>query len=376
MTRARDIADFGSVSARLDTLGATEGALSNRNLVINGAMQVAQRGTVSGLQTGYGACDRFKISGSGTAARFDASQSTDVPSAQGFSNSLKLDVSTADTSISAGDFAILSHFIEAQNLQQLKYGTSSAQKCTLSFWVRSSKTGIHVLEVTHNDASYNNPHQYTIASANTWQNVKITFDGYTATAINDDNGKGLELNWWLIAGSTYSGGTYAENTWHHTNANRAVGQVNVGDSTSNDFYLTGVQLEVGDTATDFEHRSFGDELLRCQRYFETSNPNITGTGSTDRYPYMPCPPYTADVCYGNIPFKVTKRANPTISHATNAWRVYQNNAQKTSSGAGGTDGIGVNAVTVTITESSTFDTDKSAFGDTRTINSVTMDAEL
>ena len=92
------------------------------------------------------------------------------------------------------------------------------------FWVKSSKTGIHVLEVVHNDASYNNAHQYTIASANTWQNVVITFDGYTATAINDDNGKGLELNWWLIAGSTYSGGTYSENTWDNTNANRAVGQ--------------------------------------------------------------------------------------------------------------------------------------------------------
>jgi len=260
--------------SRINEAGLNINQYGNRNLVINGAMQVAQRGTVSGLQTGYGACDRFKISGSGTAARFDASQSTDVPSAQGLSNSLKLDVSTADTSISAGDFAILSHFIEAQNLQQLKYGTSSAQKCTLSFWVKSSKTGIHVLEVTHNDASYNNPHQYTIASANTWQNVVITFDGYTSTAINNDNGKGLELNWWLIAGSTYSGGTYSENTWDNTNANRAVGQVNVGDSTSNDFYLTGVQLEVGDTATDFEHRSFADELQRCQRYCQVLDPGV------------------------------------------------------------------------------------------------------
>ena len=260
--------------SRINEAGLNINQYGNRNLVINGAMQVAQRGTVSGLQTGYGACDRFKISGSGTAARFDASQSTDVPSAQGLSNSLKLDVSTADTSISAGDFAILSHFIEAQNLQQLKYGTSSAQKCTLSFWVKSSKTGIHVLEVTHNDASYNNPHQYTIASANTWQNVVITFDGYTSTAINNDNGKGLELNWWLVAGSTYSGGTYSENTWDNTNANRAVGQVNVGDSTSNDFYLTGVQLEVGDTATDFEHRSFADELQRCQRYCQVLDPGV------------------------------------------------------------------------------------------------------
>ena len=291
--------------SRINEAGLNVNQYGNRNLVINGAMQVAQRGTVSGLQTGYGACDRFKISGSGTAARFDASQSTDVPSAQGFSNSLKLDVSTADTSISAGDFAILSHFIEAQNLQQLKYGTSSAQKCTLSFWVKSSKTGIHVLEVTHNDASYNNPHQYTIASANTWQNVVITFDGYTSTAINDDNGKGLELNWWLIAGSTYSGGTYSENTWGNTNANRAVGQVNVGDSTSNDFYITGVQLEVGDTATDFEHRTFADELQRCQRYFFS-------TVESDGYIVA----FYADsgsAYYDTIMLSPSMRANPTIA---------------------------------------------------------------
>jgi len=266
MTRARDIADFGSVTTRLDTVGGSSGALSNRRLTINGEMQVAQRGSVAAIQTGYGACDRFKLA-SNSAARFDTTQSTDVPSGQGFSKSLKLDCSTADTSLAAGEFYQIRQEIEGQNLQQLLYGSSSAKQCTLSFWVKSPKTGIHNLEVKSSAGGVFNIHQYTIASANTWQNVKITFDGYQTTAIANDNTAGLVINWWLLAGTTFTGGSYSENSWTSTSANRAVGQVNVADSTSNDFYLTGVQLEVGSTATDFEHRSFGDELLRCQRYF-------------------------------------------------------------------------------------------------------------
>ena len=255
-----------SKAAELAALIGSQTALSNRNLIINGAMQVAQRGTVTGVTNGYGGPDRFKYIKNG-AAIVTISQDTDVPSGQGFTSSMKFDVTTADSSIAAGEYALIQHFIEAQNLQHLKYGTTDAVKCTIQFWVKSPKTGIHVFEVVHNDASYKNAHQYTINTANTWQKVEITFDGYQTTAINNDNGIGLEINWWLAAGSNFSGGTYNENTWHNTTANRAVGQVNAVDSTSNNFYLTGVQLEVGEQATAFEHRSFGDELARCQRYF-------------------------------------------------------------------------------------------------------------
>ncbi len=252
--------------SRINEAGLNVNQYGNRNLIINGAMQVAQRGSVADLQTGYGACDRFRLA-SNSAARFDTSQSTDVPSGQGFSKSLKLDCSTADTSLAAGDYYLINHMIEGQNLQQLGlYGSSSAKQCTLSFWVKSPKTGTHNLEIESVDGGVFNIHQYTISSANTWQNVKITFDGYQTTAIANDNTSGLVVNWWLLAGTTFSGGSYSANTWTSTNANRAVGQVNVADSTSNDFYLTGVQLEVGDTATDFEHRTFADELAKCQRY--------------------------------------------------------------------------------------------------------------
>ena len=281
---------------------------SAKNLIINGSFQVAQRGSVPAIQTAYTACDRFAINGSGTAARFDSSQSTDVPSGQGFSNSLKLDVSTADTSISAGDFAILYQLIEAQNLQHLKYGTASAEKCTLSFWVKSPKTGTHIIEIAQMDAGYYNPHQYNITTANTWQKVEITFDGYQTTAINNDNGAGLSISFWLVAGSNFTSGTYNENTWGNTNANRAVGQVNIADSTSNDFYLTGVQLTVGDVDLPFIHESYAETLTKCQRYYHRA----TSIGSSNQVGFGAGTAYSATVYLGAYSSPVSMRETPDI----------------------------------------------------------------
>ena len=155
-----------------------------------------------------------------------------------------------------------------QDLQHLEKGTSNAKPVTIQFWVRSPKTGVHVVELVDqsNSARHINK-SYTISSANTWQKVEITFEGDTTGAITNDNGRRLDLNFWLMAGSTYSSGTLQTSWGSDTNANRAVGQVNVVDSTSNDFYLTGVQLEVGSQATAFEHRTVGDELTLCQRYY-------------------------------------------------------------------------------------------------------------
>jgi hypothetical protein len=244
----------------------TDQVLTHRNLIINGAITVNQRGTQTGIRNSFGV-DRFKSQGDG-AQIFTYSQSTTVPSGQGFSYSAKLDVTTADTSVAAGEYHLLVYNFEGQDLQHLKYGTSGAESVTLQFWVRSPKTGTHIVELNHQDAAYFNSQAYTIASANTWQKVTLTFSGYQTTAITNDNTHGFGVAWWLMAGSTYSGGTLASNTWQNTAANRAAGQVNVADSTSNEFYITGVQLEVGDTATPFEHRSYGDELAACQRYYK------------------------------------------------------------------------------------------------------------
>lgn len=259
MSQARDLADLGS--------SAEQGTITGDNLIINGDMAVAQRGDVTGVSSGYGGADRYNFV-TNSAARVTLSQDTDVPSNQGFVNSQKVDVTTADTTVSTGDYAQLRQKIEAQNLQHLKYGTSEAKKVTLQFWVKSPKTGTHVLELQHSDASYYNDQTYNIATANTWQKVTMTFDGYQTTAINNDNGHGLQVIWWLFAGATYSGGTLSENTWHNTQANRAAGQVNVMDSTSNNFYITGVKLEVGSTATPFKHESYAENELKCKRYYQ------------------------------------------------------------------------------------------------------------
>lgn len=288
---------------------------ANPSLIINGAMQVAARGTQTNQTSAYTACDRFQFVVVG-AAVITSSQDTTVPSGQGFSNSLKLDVTTADSSLAASDFAFLRHKIEAQNLQHLNYGTSSAKSLTLSFWVRSSKTGTHIAELRHDDATYFNSQAYTISSADVWQKVTLTYDGYVTTAINNDNGAGINVNWWLAAGSDYSGGTLSANTWQNTPANRAVGQVNVMDSTSNDFYITGVKLEVGSTATDFEHRSYGDELARCQRYcfaqarYGDGSVGENAAGSTRIH----CARYSSAGSFVTYQFPVMMREKPDLTY--------------------------------------------------------------
>ena len=309
MSRARDIADLSAVSARLDTLGATEGALSNRNMIINGAMQVAQRGTQTNSTNAYTACDRWEFIEGGSSV-ITSSQDSDSP--QGFANSVKLDVTTASGTPSSGDYAILRTKLEGQDLQNLLYGTSSAKQITISFSVKSPKAGTHYVELIHNSAGAMNSIAYTVNSANTWENKVVTFDGYQTTALNNDANSGLLIYFWLMAGSNYTSGTHSSNTWHTTNANRAAGQVNAMDNTSNNFYLTGVQLEVGDTATDFEHRSFGDELARCQRYFYNFQPAGTANSGGNEMGIVGSN-YNGNNFFGSIYFPVTMRATPTLS---------------------------------------------------------------
>jgi len=269
-----------SKAAELAALIGSQSALSNRNLIINGAMQVSQRGDVTGkTATTYGGPDRWElgINGLGTHS---ISQSSTAP--DGFSNSYKVDCTTADASPAAGDFLVATHKIEAQNLQHIQYGSSGAQKLTLSFYVRSNKTGTYVTELLADDPSRIICATYTISSADTWEFKKITFDGDTAgTGINDDNGVGLFVNFWLGAGSTYTSGTLATAWQAFDAADRVAGQtVNIADNTANEWMITGVQLELGEQATPFEHRSFGDELARCQRYYQKSYNHDNAPGSS------------------------------------------------------------------------------------------------
>ena len=275
-----------SKAAELAALIGSQTALSNRNLIINGAFNVFQRSTsATGITSeNYYAADRFKINMS-DAGTHTMSQSSTVPAGQGFNNSVKLDCTTADASVAAGSYISIDHRIEAQNLQRLNWGTSSAKKLTISFWVRSNLTGTFVLEYQHGETGVYNSNTYTIDSANTWEKKTITISGYTSTAINDDNGIGLYIFWWLQAGSTYGSGTTTNDTWHSTQANRAGSlSVDFGTSTDNEFYLTGVQLEVGEQATPFEHEDFGTTLAKCQRYYY----RIGGVGTYHRYAVGSC----------------------------------------------------------------------------------------
>ena len=297
---------------KVDQTMVNDQVFGRRNLIINGSMRVAQRGTSStGVSSGgdYLTIDRFRFSMS-SAGIWDISQSTTVPSGEGFAYSQKIDCTTADSSLDASNYLIYLTALEGQNLQHLKFGTSSAEKLTLSFWVRSAKTGTYVVEFINSATGGNRTQSqsYTINSADTWEKKIITIDGDTATAFNNTNGAALSLYFWLAAGSTYSGGTLNTSWNSSTNANRAAGVVNLADSTSNDWYITGVQLEVGNNATPFEHLSYGEEYMLCQRYYHKAD--VTGS-----LPFWLHPLTNSNTNYRrqNYNFPIRMRATPSMT---------------------------------------------------------------
>ena len=255
----------GTCTAKLTSIGG--GGLSHRNIVVNGAMQVSQRGDFFGNvgQQVYTIDQFVTLHSYGNV--INVTQTSTSP--DGFSKAYKVDCQVADTSIGAAEFMFIRHKIEAQNLQQLAYGTSGAKSITLSFYVRSSVTGTYAICLQQKDNSSKQVNgTYTINSANTWERKTFTYAGDTSGVINDDNGHGLDILWTLVAGSNRTSGS-ARPTWTaHADADESFGHTaNVLSSTSNDWLITGVQLEVGDTATSFEHRSYAEELSRCQRYY-------------------------------------------------------------------------------------------------------------
>ena len=249
----------------INTTSVNSGPLSSRNKVINGAMMVHQRGDASATgSAAYLACDRFKTN-NGCGAQVAVTKSSDSPDE--FGNSTKWDCTTADSSIAASDFFLIQHRMEGQNLQDFAIGTSSAKLFALSFYIKATKTGVYTVELEDVDNSRHCSKTITVSDTN-WNRYKIIYPADTTGAFANDNAFSLSINFWLVAGSNYNSGTLQSSAWGTGTTTRASSSnVNAMDSTSNDFFLTGVQLEVGGTVTDFEHRSFGDELARCQRYF-------------------------------------------------------------------------------------------------------------
>ena len=298
---------------------------SFRNIIINGDMSVAQRATSTASITGngYKTMDRFHLN-CDTMGTWTQSQSTEVPTGQGFAYSMKMDCTTADASPAAGDQLKIQIKNEGQFLQYLKKGTSSAESLTLSFWVRSNKTGTYITRLQDSDNSRNISKSYTISSADTWEKKEITFAGDTSGAFTNDANNSLVVEFYLGAGSNFTSGTL-NTSWNSiTNANTAVGQVNLADSTSNEWYITGIQLEAGTSASDFEFLPYDRNFSRCQRYYIKlnseiyGNNNYAGTNTSLQNYYM---------------FRELMRAGPTITVGTaHGWTSGPTAASATSDG--------------------------------------------
>lgn len=283
----------------------TNGFPNGRNLLYNGAMQVAQRGTSkTGItSTGYYTADRWRTLASG-AGTWTQTVEADGPTGSGFTKSLKMECTSANASLDAGDYVIIEQRLEGQDLQALKKGTSSAESITLSFWVKSNVTGTYVVQFGDLDNSRAIAATYTVSSSGTWEKKTITFAGDTTGAFDNDNAASLYMRHWLTAGSNFTSGSLATSWQSTTDANLAVGQVNASASTSNYWQITGVQLEAGTVATAFEHKAYGTELAECQRYYEVGGLSsyVVVTSIAGTYP--------------SRGFAVEKRAAPTVTFST------------------------------------------------------------
>jgi hypothetical protein len=276
-----------------------------KNIVINGDMSLAQRSTsVASVATGYNTCDRWNTVQTSLGA-FTQSQSTDVPTGQGFATSLKMDCTTADASPAVADRLFIEQKFEGQNLQYLKKGTANAVSTTLSFWVKSIKTGTYITQLYDVDNDRSISKSYTVDVTDTWEKKTITFAGDTTGTLGNDNSNDLSVRFYLGVGTNYSSGTLGTSWAANVNANVAVGQVNLADDTANEWYITGVQLEAGTTASDFEFLPVDVNLQRCFRYFEKFGGGNLHGGS-----------YNGATTIGHVQYKVRKRATPTLSGVT------------------------------------------------------------
>jgi len=294
-SRARELAQVPSVPS------------GRRNLIINGDMKVAQRGTsFTNKQTSLYTLDRMRLAGSSLdTARFDVEQSTNSP--EGFAYSYKVTTATAEGAVNAADIAYgLVYKIEGQDLQHLEYSNSSAKPITVSFWVQSNTTGTYVLSLYNPDNTRNVGKTYTISSANTWEYKTLTFAGDTTDGFNNDTGSSLELYFITGSGTQYTSGTLPATWADYVVAGFAAGQgVQLQNTLNATWQITGLQVEVGNVATEFEYRSFSEDLTLCQRYFERfnySDGGMVGVVSLQ------------NTSGGWLPFYYSeKRANPSFS---------------------------------------------------------------
>jgi hypothetical protein len=323
---AVDIQSNGTTKVSIDSSGniSTVAGMSTSNgniaplrpntkpLIINGDMNIAQRATSVTGHTGggYTTLDRWRLDVN-TLGTWTIAKTASAPDGTGLTSSFRIDCTTADASPAAGDHLIFSTRLEGQDSQLLEKGTSAAKKVTIAFYVKSNKTGTYIMEIDDNDNARNINQAYTISSADTWEKKVLTFDGDTTGAFGNDNGDSLRLLWWLGAGSNFTSGSL-QTAWAGTdNTKRAVGNVNVGDNTANDWSITGIQMEVGEydatTIPSFQHESFDENLRRCQRYFRKIDKEA------DYGPIMMAHGIDNNRCRGAYFFPTPMRSAPTFT---------------------------------------------------------------
>jgi len=285
-----------------------------RNMIINGAMNVAQRSAsvaALGAASGYFTCDRWKLDeADASAGRLTMSQTADGPN--GISaNCLKLDCTTVDTSIAAGEILKIAQKIEGQNLQRIGKGVAGAKQITVSFYVKASAVFTFAVELY--DADNDRQISKLYATTTDWVRHELTFaadvdDG--SSPFNDDSARSLDLNFWLHAGATYTSGTLNTAAFaNRTNANRAAGISSFFSNTANNFFLTGVQMEVGPVATEFEQEDIGTTLAKCQRYLYRAGGGGEAYAALATYGIADA----ATTVESAIPFPVQMRATPAVS---------------------------------------------------------------
>jgi len=294
----------------------------------NGAMRVAQRATsATGINSsGYYTVDRVDLALSTTSGEFTQSQVTDAP--DGFSHALKFACTNADTSIAAGETTIVMWQLEGQDVQQMAKGTSAAKEVTVSFYAKANASKTYVCELK--DFTNTRTVSKTFTVGTSYTRHEITFPADTTGAITSDTAKGFAMNIWLHAGSTYTSGSL-QTTWGaQTDANRAVGIDSFFSSTDNTFFITGVQMEVGSVATEFEHRTFGEELAACHRYYKRLGaPRV----SSSNFGYVTGASVNANAGQGVIHHHPEMRANPSVEHTGTAsdYKIKSQNSNKTCS---------------------------------------------
>jgi hypothetical protein len=325
-TAMKSLAD--QVDAAMFT-GASAG-----NLIINGAMQVSQRSAVgtevlSISTNNYFTTDRWQTRANASVGVVKQATVAEAPTGSGFRNSIKTTVTTAGTTFDANQSCGILQRLEGQNLQAIRKGTASAQTVTLSFWVKSNKTGTYIAELFDADNTRQVSKSYTINAVDVWEYKTITYPADVTGAFDNDNSGSMIVEFWLASSTTYTSGTLNTVWAANVSANRAVGQTNLTTAIGNYWQMTGAQLTVGSVATPFEFKSFADDLRACQRYYAKSYSQGTFAGATTYEGTA-----ALEVLDSNgtksitVFFPVTMRAAPTItgySPATGAagqWRIF------------------------------------------------------